>query len=86
MKDKRVRIGRLDTVAKVGAEIRRVYAKVRNGDIPETADGQRLVSMLLGLKQALEVSEFERRLAAIESARGLSKPVSVVTLVKAAKP
>jgi hypothetical protein len=73
---KRVRIGKLDTIEKVGAEIRRVYGKVRNGDIPETADGQRLVSMLLGIKQCHEVSEFEKRLAAIESALGIaSKPV-----------
>jgi hypothetical protein len=68
MEDKsQVRIGRLTSVGMVGIEIGRVYRKTRRGEIA-TADGMRLVQMLLGLKACHESSEIERRLAEIEEA------------------
>jgi len=77
---KRVRIGKLDSVAKVGAELVKVYAKARNGDI-ETADAGKLASVLLAVKACHEAGRFEERIAAIEQALGIGKPAAVLRMV-----
>jgi hypothetical protein len=68
MEDKaKVRIGRLTSVGMVGIEIGRVYRKVRHGEI-NSADGNRMVQMLMGLKSCLETADIERRVAEMEAA------------------
>jgi hypothetical protein len=62
-----VRIGPLTSIGRVGIEIARVYRKTRRKEIA-SADGMRLVQMLLGLKACHESTETERRLEQIEVA------------------
>jgi hypothetical protein len=56
----------LTSVQNVGIEIARVYRRTKKGEIP-TSDGYRLVMILSALKQCLESSALEQRLAALEA-------------------
>jgi hypothetical protein len=76
MEDKgKIRIGRLTSVGMCGIEIGRIYRKVRHGEL-NSADGMRMVQMLLGLKSCLETSEVERKILELEQA--LAAPSKVL--------
>ncbi len=64
----KTRIGRLNTVGGVVGEMARVYRQARRGEL-DTVDGSRLVNMLREIRVALEMSELERRLEALETGR-----------------
>jgi hypothetical protein len=68
-----VRIPRLNSVARVGLEIGKLYRLMRQEEL-NTPDGMRMVQTLLGLKACLETSEIETRLKAIEEAVNGKKP------------
>ena len=59
------RIGRLDTVGGVVTELARVYRLARRGEL-DVGDATRLAMILREIRCALEVSEFEARLLAVE--------------------
>ncbi len=69
----KVRIGRLTSVGRVGIEIGRLYRLARRGEI-DTLEAFRLAQVLLGLKSCLESSEFERRVAELETAIAQREP------------
>jgi hypothetical protein len=62
-----VRIGKLQTVMQVAAELGRVYRDMRHEKI-DSAYGNRMASVLTAMRQCFEASEFERRIAEIEAA------------------
>jgi hypothetical protein len=67
-KKKRARkIGRLTTVMQVAAELGRVYRDVRHEKI-DSAYGNRMANILTAMRGCMEASEFERRIAEIETA------------------
>ena len=73
----------LKTIQHVQIELARVYRRTKRGARQtedggfRTEDGTRLCMILNTLKQALESSEFERRLAEMEAA--VNKPADVAT-------
>jgi hypothetical protein len=74
-----VRIPRLNSVARVGAEIGKLYRLMRHEEL-NTPDGMRMVQTLLGLKACLETCEIETRLKAIEEAvNGRKPPVKLLS-------
>jgi hypothetical protein len=80
-----VRIPRLNSVARVGAEIGKLYRLMRQEEL-NTPDGMRMVQALLGLKACLETSELETRLKAIEEAViGKKPPVKLLSFPNAEK-
>ena len=62
---KKVRIGRLDSVGGVVTELGRIYRQARCGELP-VGDATRLATILREVRCALEVSDFENRLTAVE--------------------
>jgi hypothetical protein len=60
-------IGRLTTVGQVAAKLGRLYRHARWGVIPVT-DASRLATILAAMRQCLETSELERRIAEMEAA------------------
>ncbi len=64
----KIRIGRLDSVGGVVTELGRIYRQARKGEL-DVGDATRLAMILREFRCALEVSEIERRLDALESAR-----------------
>jgi hypothetical protein len=64
---RKVRIGRLTTVGQVAAELGRLYRQARRGDVA-VADASRLATILAAMRQCLEASELERRIADMEAA------------------
>jgi len=64
----KVRIGRLDTIGGVVTELGRVYREARRGEL-DVGDATRLAYILREIRCALELSEFEKRLEALESAK-----------------
>ncbi len=60
-----VRIGRLDTVGGVVTELGRVYRKARRGEL-DVGDATRLAYILREIRCALEASDIEKRLDALE--------------------
>ena len=58
----------------VGIEIGRICRKVRRNEI-KSADGMRMVQMLLDLKSCLETSEIEKQIAEIKA---VLSPTNVV--------
>ena len=66
MTDKpKVRIGRLDTVGGVVTELGRIYRQARRGEM-DVGDATRLAMILREIRCALEVSDMEARLLAVE--------------------
>jgi hypothetical protein len=74
---RRIRIGRLTTVGQVAAELGRLYRHARWGEIP-VGDASRLATILAAMRQCLEASELERRIAEIEAALARNEGGSVV--------
>ena len=74
---RKVRIGRLTTVGEVAAELGRLYRQARRGDVPVT-DASRLATILAVMRQCLEASELDRRIAEMEAALAPAIPGSVV--------
>jgi hypothetical protein len=74
---RKVRIGRLTTVGEVAGELGRLYRQARRGDVPVT-DASRLATILGVMRQCLEASELERRIAEMEAALGGEQFTSVV--------
>ena len=66
-RQRRIRIGRLTTVGQVAAELGRLYRHARRGEIP-VADASRLATILGIMRQCLESSELESRIAQMEEA------------------
>jgi len=64
---RRIRIGRLTSVGQVAAELARLYRYARWGEIP-VADASRLATILAVMRQCLEASELEARIAQMEAA------------------
>ena len=63
---KKVRIGRLDTVGGVVTELGRVYRQARKGEL-DVGDATRLAMVLREIRCALEASDIERRIAELEA-------------------
>ena len=64
----KIRIGRLNTVGGVVTELGRIYREARRGEL-DVGDATRLAYILREIRCALELSEFEKRLEALESAK-----------------
>ena len=64
---RKVRIGRLTIVGQVAGELGRLYRQARRGDVA-VADASRLATILAVMRQCLEASELERRIAEMEVA------------------
>ena len=64
----KVRIGRLDTVGGVVTELGRVYRQARRGNL-DVGDATRFAMILREIRCALEASDIERRLEALECAK-----------------
>ncbi len=62
----KIRIGRLDTVGGVVTELGRIYRQARKGQL-DLSDATRLATILREIRCALEVSDFENRLTAVEA-------------------
>ena len=62
---KNVRIGRLDSVGGVVSELGRIYRQARRGEL-DVGDVTRLAMVLREIRCALEVSDIENRLLAVE--------------------
>ncbi len=60
------RIGRLNTVGGVVTELGRIYREARRGEL-DVGDATRLAYILREIRCALELSEFEKRLEALEA-------------------
>ena len=63
----KIRIGPLVTSGDMKTEIARVYRQARRGQL-DTSEGTRLVYMLRVLLTAIETTDVERRLDALEGA------------------
>jgi len=74
---RKVRIGGLTTVVQVAAELGRLYRQARRGDVP-VVDACRLATILAAMRQCLEASELERRIAEMEATLAPVSPASVV--------
>ena len=61
----KIRIGPLNTVGGVVTELGRVYRQARRGEL-DVGDATRLATVLREIRCALEVSDFENRLTAVE--------------------
>lgn len=61
------RIPRLTSVARIGAEIGKLYRLMRREEL-NTADGKRMAEVLLGMKACLETSQIEAKIAELEAA------------------
>jgi hypothetical protein len=65
MKGSRKRLGRLDSVIECCRELAKVYKEARRGQL-DTQEAVRLANILVHLRQSLEISTVELRLAALE--------------------
>ena len=63
---KKVRIGPLNSVGGVVTELTRIYREGRRGEM-DLGDMNRLATVLRELRCALEASDIERRLEALEA-------------------
>ena len=64
----KIRIGRLDSVGGVVTELGRIYRQARKGEL-DVGDATRLAMILREIRCALEVSDFEARLLAVEQTK-----------------
>ena len=67
-KGRKVRIGPLDTVGGVVAELGKIYRQARQSEL-DVEDAKRLTYILREIRCALEAGDIERRLDALEAAR-----------------
>jgi hypothetical protein len=77
-KQPKKRIGPLDTMGRVVAELGRLYREARQSDGVSVADASRLATILGIMRQCLEASDIERRLTEMEAA--LAEPSNVVPI------
>jgi len=68
-----VRVGPLDTVGRVATELGRLYRVARRGEL-DKSEAAKLAFILTALRQCLEVSAVEDRLAALEEDRDPTPP------------
>ena len=61
----KIRIGPLDTVGGVVRELGRIYREARRGEL-EVGDATRLAMVLREIRCALEASDIEKRIEALE--------------------
>ena len=80
----RIRIGRLTTVGQVAAELGRLYRQARRGDVA-VAGASRLATILAGMRQCLEASELERRIAEMEAALAPANATSSVVQLRSSR-
>jgi len=66
---KKVRVGRLDTLAGVRAELGRVYRESRRGEMHPNI-GTKLAFILQALQKSIELEVIEQRLKALEERAG----------------
>ena len=78
---RRIRIGRLTTVGQVAAELGRLYRQARRGEVA-VADASRLATILAVMRQCLEVSEVESRIADMEAALAPANATSSVVQLR----
>ena len=67
---RKMRIGPLDTVGGVCTELAKVYREARRGDL-DMSDAKGLTYVLREIRCALEASDIERRIEALEANRAL---------------
>jgi hypothetical protein len=60
-----IRIGSLATLGRVASELARMYREARRGEI-SAGDASKLASVLAVLRQCLEASDLEKRMAELE--------------------
>jgi hypothetical protein len=60
-----IRIGSLATLGRVASELARMYREARRGEI-SASDASKLASVLAVLRQCLEASDLEKRMADLE--------------------
>ncbi len=65
---RKIRIAPLDTVGGVCTELAKVYREARRGDL-DMAEAKGLTYVLREIRGALEASDIERRIEALERAR-----------------
>lgn len=63
---RKTRIGRVNTLAGIFAEMARVYRAAARGEM-ETEKGTRLVYMLREMRESLKATEVEERLRVLEA-------------------
>jgi len=80
---RKVRIGPLTTLGEVAAELGRLYRQARRGEVP-VADASRLATILSVMRQCLEASELERRIAEMEAAIAPERSGTVVPFRRSA--
>jgi len=80
----RIRIGRLTTVGQVAAELGRLYRQARRGDVA-VAGASRLATILAVMRQCLEASELERRIAEMEAALAPANATSSVVQLRSSR-
>ena len=81
---RRIRIGRLTTVGQVAAELGRLYRQARRGDVA-VAGASRLATILAVMRQCLEASELERRIAEMEAALAPANATSSVVQLRSSR-
>jgi hypothetical protein len=64
-KERSVRVGRLHCVGAVVTELSKIYREARRGELDDVK-AVRLANILLGIRQSMEGSEFERRMESME--------------------
>ncbi len=62
---KKVRIGPLNSVGGVVSELGKIYRQARRGEL-DVGDASRLATILREIRSALEASDIERRIEALE--------------------
>ena len=67
-RQRKLRIGRLDTVGGVVVELGRVYRLARRNEM-EMTDAKALTYVLREIRCALEASDIERRIEALEESK-----------------
>jgi hypothetical protein len=81
---RRIRIGRLTTVGQVAAELGRLYRQARRGNVA-VAGASRLATILAVMRQCLEASELERRIAEMEAALAPANATSSVVQLRSSR-
>ena len=65
LRKRAIRIGSLATLGRVASELARMYREARRGEI-SASDASKLASVLAVLRQCLEASDLEKRMAELE--------------------
>lgn len=65
---RKIRVGKLDTLGQIGAEIKRLFRAGRHGDIP-TADAKRLAEVLKIAVEVTHLKDIQDQLDRLEGAK-----------------